>query len=74
MNYCKKQGNCLQNSLIQECNAWELERDGLKDIARITSNKGQLKTKTKGRDSPLVFIKYDNFLMSNITQYDMIDL
>lgn len=41
---------------------------------QITNNKGCLREKTEGRDSPLVFVKYNNFLMMNIPQYDMINL
>lgn len=41
---------------------------------QITNNKGLLREKTEGRDSPLVFVKYNNFLMMNTPKYDIIDL
>ena len=40
----------------------------------ITNNKGFLREKTEGRDSPLVFVKYNNLLMMNSPKYDIIDL
>ena len=41
---------------------------------QITNNKGFLREKTEGRDSPLVFVKYNNLLMMNTPKYDIIDL
>ena len=41
---------------------------------QITNNKGLLREKTEGRDSPLVFVKYNNLLMMNTPKYDIINL